>query len=71
MPVCAVPLSSPGSSLEWFVPTLRSLYAALMEDQILILIFAEVLGLYGLIVALILNTNADPGYTVSPPPSPP
>lgn len=25
--------------------------------QILILIFAEVLGLYGLIVALIMNTN--------------
>jgi V-type H+-transporting ATPase proteolipid subunit len=29
----------------------------LMEFQILILIFAEVLGLYGLIVALILNTK--------------
>lgn len=29
-----------------------------MPAQILILIFAEVLGLYGLIVALIMNTNA-------------
>lgn len=27
--------------------------------QLLILIFAEVLGLYGLIVALIMNTKAD------------
>jgi len=33
--------------------------------QILILIFAEVLGLYGLIVALILNTNSGVDYTVS------
>jgi hypothetical protein len=33
--------------------------------QILILIFAEVLGLYGLIVALILNTNAATSYKVS------
>ena len=33
--------------------------------QILILIFAEVLGLYGLIVALILNTNSSVDYTVS------
>lgn len=32
--------------------------------QILILIFAEVLGLYGLIVALILNTNSAVDYTV-------
>lgn len=29
-----------------------------MNPQILILIFAEVLGLYGLIVALIMHTNA-------------
>lgn len=34
-------------------------------SQILILIFAEVLGLYGLIVALILNTNSSTDYTVS------
>jgi hypothetical protein len=33
--------------------------------QILILIFAEVLGLYGLIVALILNTNSGVDYQVS------
>jgi V-type H+-transporting ATPase proteolipid subunit len=32
--------------------------------QILILIFAEVLGLYGLIVALILNTKSGADYTV-------
>ena len=32
--------------------------------QILILIFAEVLGLYGLIVALILNTNSSVTYVV-------
>ncbi|KNC99859.1 V-type proton ATPase proteolipid subunit [Spizellomyces punctatus DAOM BR117] len=32
----------------------------LFVGMILILIFAEVLGLYGLIVALILNTKADP-----------
>lgn len=31
--------------------------------MVLILIFAEVLGLYGLIVALILNTNASVSYT--------
>lgn len=37
----------------------------MLTDQILILIFAEVLGLYGLIVALILNTNAATTYTVS------
>ena len=30
-----------------------------LDPQILILIFAEVLGLYGLIVALIMNTKAD------------
>jgi V-type H+-transporting ATPase proteolipid subunit len=35
------------------------------DNQILILIFAEVLGLYGLIVALILNTNSSTDYTVS------
>lgn len=29
------------------------------DAQLLILIFAEVLGLYGLIVALIMNTKAD------------
>ncbi|RUO96600.1 V-type proton ATPase proteolipid subunit [Jimgerdemannia flammicorona] len=34
---------------------------ALPTDQILILIFAEVLGLYGLIVGLILNTKASAG----------
>lgn len=35
--------------------------------QILILIFAEVLGLYGLIVALILNTNSAVDYTCPAP----
>jgi len=35
--------------------------------QILILIFAEVLGLYGLIVALIMNTKADNVSVVCPP----
>jgi hypothetical protein len=30
-----------------------------VDAQLLILIFAEVLGLYGLIVALIMNTKAD------------
>lgn len=35
----------------------------LFVGMVLILIFAEVLGLYGLIVALILNTGADAGYT--------
>lgn len=34
----------------------------LFVGMILILIFAEVLGLYGLIVALILNTNAETAY---------
>jgi F0F1-type ATP synthase membrane subunit c/vacuolar-type H+-ATPase subunit K len=34
--------------------------------QILILIFAEVLGLYGLIVALILNTRSGETPAVSP-----
>ncbi|RUP45716.1 hypothetical protein BC936DRAFT_147828 [Jimgerdemannia flammicorona] len=33
----------------------------LFVTMVLILIFAEVLGLYGLIVALILNTKADNG----------
>lgn len=33
------------------------------NPQLLILIFAEVLGLYGLIVALIMNTKAD-GFSV-------
>src|SRR5277367_2624771 len=37
----------------------------LFVGMILILIFAEVLGLYGLIVALLLNTKAG-GVTVSP-----
>ncbi|ORX34566.1 vacuolar ATP synthase 16 kDa proteolipid subunit [Kockovaella imperatae] len=37
----------------------------LFVGMILILIFAEVLGLYGLIVALILNTNAGVDYTCS------
>jgi hypothetical protein len=37
------------------------------NDQILILIFAEVLGLYGLIVALILNTRSSDTPAVSPP----
>src|SRR5271154_7131784 len=36
----------------------------LFVGMILILIFAEVLGLYGLIVALLLNTKAG-GFTVS------
>src|ERR1700753_603501 len=40
------------SSLGW-----RRLFT--LKAQILILIFAEVLGLYGLIVALIMNTKAD------------
>lgn len=36
----------------------------LFVGMVLILIFAEVLGLYGLIVALILNTGAEPtGYS--------
>ena len=40
----------------------------LFVGMILILIFAEVLGLYGLIVALIMNTRADdhPGVSTSP-----
>ncbi|KGB77118.2 V-type proton ATPase proteolipid subunit [Cryptococcus deuterogattii R265] len=37
----------------------------LFVGMILILIFAEVLGLYGLIVALILNTNSAVDYTCS------
>jgi len=37
----------------------------LFVGMILILIFAEVLGLYGLIVALILNTQANGDCTVS------
>ncbi|WVQ81023.1 V-type proton ATPase proteolipid subunit [Cryptococcus sp. DSM 104549] len=37
----------------------------LFVGMILILIFAEVLGLYGLIVALILNTNSGVDYTCS------
>jgi len=37
----------------------------LFVGMILILIFAEVLGLYGLIVALILNTNAKTGCTAA------
>ena len=45
-------------------------YSAIMSladpsPQILILIFAEVLGLYGLIVALILNTNSSVDYQVN------
>ena len=39
----------------------------LWNAQILILIFAEVLGLYGLIVALIMNTKADGVSVVRPP----
>lgn len=39
--------------------------ALLTMAQILILIFAEVLGLYGLIVALILNTKSGVKYKVS------
>ncbi|KAF8334710.1 vacuolar ATP synthase 16 kDa proteolipid subunit [Cantharellus anzutake] len=35
----------------------------LFVGMILILIFAEVLGLYGLIVALIMNTNATADFT--------
>lgn len=38
--------------------TQLTLIFGLFTHQILILIFAEVLGLYGLIVALILNTKA-------------
>jgi hypothetical protein len=51
-------LSSPGCSSAWYVffdPRVSTLPTAL---QILILIFAEVLGLYGLIVALIMNSKA-------------
>lgn len=39
----------------------------LFVGMILILIFAEVLGLYGLIVALIMNTNATTSYTCPAP----
>lgn len=38
----------------------------LFVGMILILIFAEVLGLYGLIVALILNTNGNTSITCNP-----
>jgi V-type H+-transporting ATPase proteolipid subunit len=48
---------------EAFYATARYWYET--NKQILILIFAEVLGLYGLIVALILNTNSSTDYTVS------
>lgn len=69
MQVSGVLPSSPGSSSEWFVTQPRPYYqitrAKADSTQILILIFAEVLGLYGLIVALILNTNSSTTYQVS------
>jgi V-type H+-transporting ATPase proteolipid subunit len=52
-----------------FVGMVSSLFvkSRLTIVQILILIFAEVLGLYGLIVALILNTKSGVKYKVSAP----
>jgi F0F1-type ATP synthase membrane subunit c/vacuolar-type H+-ATPase subunit K len=60
MPVSAAPPSSPGSSSAWYVPPLSFLYAPpLISAQILILIFAEVLGLYGMFSALPSPLNPD------------
>jgi V-type H+-transporting ATPase proteolipid subunit len=52
-----VPVSRSVSQV-WPLVSPSALSVTLVIGMILILIFAEVLGLYGLIVALILNTRS-------------
>jgi hypothetical protein len=65
-PVSGVLRNNQGSSSEWLVHLPGSDRLLTWDAQILILIFAEVLGLYGLIVALIMNTKADGVSVVCP-----
>lgn len=58
MLVSEEPLNNPDCMLEWWVIVVEPKSVSDAQPKILILIFAEVLGLYGLIVALIMNTKA-------------
>jgi hypothetical protein len=62
MPVSEALLNNHGECRQRRAPPGDSLHSfRLYVGMILILIFAEVLGLYGLIVALIMTTKNQPG----------
>jgi hypothetical protein len=61
MPVYVEQLNNPGEQFICFECVVLDCLFRLYVGMILILIFAEVLGLYGLIVALIMTTKNQPG----------